>query len=193
MEKKRLGVKDLITVGIFTAIYFMIMMIFGMLGYIPILYAMLPAFIPIFCGIPFMLYLTKVKCFGMVSITGIICGLVMFLTGHTFVPIIAGAVCGIIADLIFMAGKYKSKKCTVIGYAVFSIWIVGMLMPFWIMRQSFEELMLESMGLSYMEAVFNIFDKIGWLFPVIAFVSGVIGAFLGFAVLKKHFKRAGIA
>jgi len=193
MEKKRFGTKDLITVGIFTAIYFVIMFACGMLGYIPILYAMLPAIIPILCGIPFMLYLTKVKCFGMVSITGIICGLVMFLTGHTFVPIITGTICGISADLIFMAGKYKSKKCTVIGYSVFSLWIVGMLMPFFVMRDSFEKLMLQSMGAEYTKTIYELFDKMAWLFPIFALVAGVIGAFLGFAVLKKHFKRAGIA
>ena len=193
MEKKRLGTKDLITVGIFTAIYFVIMFACGMLGYIPILYAMLPVFIPILCGIPFMLYLTKVKCFGMVSITGIICGLVMFLTGHTFVPIITGTICGISADLIFMAGKYKSKKCTVIGYSVFSLWIVGMLMPFFVMRDSFEKLMLQSMGAEYTKTIYELFDKMAWLFPIFALVAGVIGAFLGLAVLKKHFKKAGIA
>lgn len=193
MKKNKLQAKDLITVGIFTAIYFVLMFACGMLGYIPVLYALLPVIIPIVCGIPFMLYLTKVKTFGMVTIMGIICGGLMVLTGHTIVPLITGALCGFLADLIFMAGKYKSKKSSVIGYSVFSMWIVGMLMPFWIMKDEFSKMMSSSMGEDYTKTVFDIFNKISWSFPLLAFVAGIAGAFFGYAVLKKHFKKAGIA
>jgi energy-coupling factor transport system substrate-specific component len=193
MEKKTLQAKDLITVGIFTAIYFVLMFLCGMLGYVPIFYALLPAVVPIVCGIPFMLFLTKVRCFGMVTIMGIICGILMTLTGHTFIPIITGVVFGLAADLIFMAGRYKSRKASVIGYAVFSLWIVGMLMPFWILKDSFEKFLRDSMGADYTRSVFELFQKISWSFPVMAVAGGVAGAFLGFAMLKKHFKRAGIA
>lgn len=193
MEKKKLQGKDLITVGIFTAIYFVLMFLCGMLGYVPILYAILPLVVPVVCGIPFMLFLTKVKCMGMVTIMGTICGILMTLTGHTFVPIITGVVFGLLADLIFMAGKYKSFKASVAGYAVFSLWLVGMLMPFWIMKDTFEKFLTDSMGVEYMRATFDVFDKISWTFPIMAIIGGVIGAFLGFAMLKKHFRKAGIA
>ncbi|MEL7609056.1 MAG: MptD family putative ECF transporter S component [Bacillota bacterium] len=193
MEKKKLQAKDLITVGIFTALYFVLLFLCGMLGYVPIFYTLLPALAPVVCGIPFMLFLTKVKCFGMVSIMGTICGGLMVLTGHTFVPIITGVVFGLLADLIFMAGKYKSVKASVAGYAVFSLWILGMLMPFWIMKDSFEKMMLESMGADYTRTVFELFRQISWAFPIMAFVGGILGAFVGFAMLRKHFKRAAIA
>jgi energy-coupling factor transport system substrate-specific component len=193
IEKKRLQGKDLITVGIFTAIYFVLMFMCGMLGYVPIFYAILPLVVPIVCGIPFMLFLTKVKCFGMVTIMGTICGGLMLLTGHTFIPLITGVVFGLLADLIFMAGKYKSVKASVAGYTVFSLWIVGMLMPFWVMKDTFEKFLADSMGTEYMQATFAIFGKISWAFPIMAIIGGIIGAFVGFAMLKKHFKRAGIA
>ncbi len=193
MEKKKLQGKDLITVGIFTAIYFVLMFMCGMLGYIPIFYAILPLVVPIVCGIPFMLFLTKVKCFGMVTIMGTISGGLMVLTGHTFIPLITGFVFGLLADLLFMGGKYKSVKASVAGHAVFSLWIVGMLMPFWVMKDSFEAMMAGSMGAEYTQAVFALFQKISWAFPIMALIGGIIGAFLGFAMLKKHFKRAGIA
>ena len=193
MAKRKLETKDLITTGIFTAIYFALMFACGMLGYIPLLYILLPAVIPLVCGIPFMLFLTKIKCFGMVSIMGAICGGLMVLTGHTFVPLITGVVCGLAADLIFMAGHYKSVKSAVAGYAVFSLWIVGMLVPLWVMRDTFEKLFLTSMGEDYTTQVFALFDRMAWAFPIMTLVAGVAGAFLGFAVLKKHFKRAGIA
>ena len=191
--KKRIEAKDLITIGIFTAIYFVLLFAGGMVGYVPILYALLPLIIPILCGIPFMLFLTKVKCFGMVTLMGVLLGGVMVLTGHTFVPIITGIVFGVLADLIFMIGKYSSKKCSIIGYSIFSVWILGMLMPFWVMKDSFEKMMYDSMGDAYTNAILDIFDKVSWSFPIMAVIGGLIGAFFGLAVLKKHFKKAGIA
>lgn len=193
MMKNKLQGKDLITVGIFTAIYFVLMFMCGMLGYIPIFYAILPLVVPIVCGIPFMLFLTKVKCFGMVTIMGTICGALMLLTGHTFIPLVTGVVCGLLADLIFRTGKYRSFKASVAGYVVFSLWIVGMLMPFWIMKDTFEKFLADSMGKEYTAAVFELFQKISWTFPLMAVIGGIIGALLGYGMIKKHFKRAGIA
>ena len=80
-KSNKLQAKDLINVGIFTAIYFVIFFAGMMLGYIPIFIPLLGLVCPILCGIPFMLYLTKVKKFGMVSLTGIILGLLNLIMG----------------------------------------------------------------------------------------------------------------
>ena len=64
-RSNKLQAKDLINVGIFTAIYFVIFFAGMMLGYIPIFIPLLGLVCPILCGIPFMLYLTKVKKLGM--------------------------------------------------------------------------------------------------------------------------------
>lgn len=193
MENNKLQTKDLITVGIFTAIYFVLFFALGMIGYIPVLFVLLPLILPILCGIPFMLFLTKVKVLGMVTIMGLILGALMVLTGHTYVPLISGIFFGLTADLIFKAGKYQSRKLSVLGYGVFSLWIIGMLLPFWVMKDSYEKMMLDSMGADYTRAVLGLFDKIAWGFPLIALLGGIIGGFLGLAMLKKHFKKAGIA
>ena len=189
----KLHVKDLIRVGIFTAIYFVIFFATGMLGYIPILFILLPVLAPIITGIPFMLFLTKVKKFGMVTIFGVLLGLLMFATGHTWVPLGAGIVLGLLADLIFKAGKYKSTKTTVLGYGVFSIWIIGAMLPMWLMRESYFEYISSNMGEEYTNAVLTLTpDWMAFAVVAAAFVAGIIGAFLGRAVLKKHFQRAGI-
>jgi energy-coupling factor transport system substrate-specific component len=193
MADNKLQTKDLINVGIFTAIYFVMFFAGGMLGYIPIFFVLLPLLLPIICGIPFMLFLTKVKSFGMVTIMGTISGGLMLLTGHTYVPLLAGFVFGLIADFIFMMGKYRSKKLSVIGYGFFSLWLLGMIVPYWIMKDSYEKMMIDSMGVDYTGAVLELFDKFAWTFPVMAFAGGLIGAFLGLFMLKKHFRKAGIA
>ena len=67
MESKKLKAKDLINVGIYTAIYIVIFFVVGMLNAIPVLYPFLYILIPLISGIPFMLFLTKTDKFGMAS------------------------------------------------------------------------------------------------------------------------------
>ena len=92
--------KDLINVGIFTAIYFVVMMAIAMLGFIPIFLPLLIVLVPLIGGIVMMLYYSKVQKFGMVSLTGLICGILMLLTGMGYWSIITGAVFGVLADLV---------------------------------------------------------------------------------------------
>ena len=92
-----------------------------------------------------------------------------------------------------MAGKYHSKKLSVVGSSVFSFWILGMLVPFWVMREFFEKMMLDRIGADYTRAVLDHFDKFSWVFPILAFIGGILGASLGLAMLKKHFKKTEIA
>ena len=56
MDKKLKG-KDLITIGIFSAIYFVINFAFMLLGGIhPVLWMLMPGFIAVFAGIPFICF-----------------------------------------------------------------------------------------------------------------------------------------
>lgn len=69
--------KDLVTVGIYTAIYFVSMMIVGFLGFIPLLAVL----VPFLGGIPFMLFLSKTNKFGMIILFSTIIVFLMFATG----------------------------------------------------------------------------------------------------------------
>lgn len=190
MEKNNLQTKDFITVGIFTAFYFVMFFAVGMLGHIPLIYVFLPFVLPMICGIPFMLFLTKVKKFGLVTTMGSICGLLMLLTGHTFLPLLSGFLFGLFADLILKTGRYQNKSYSIISYGIFSLWLIGMLIPLWIMKDTFE-----NMGLEVLNTLNTSFGAISIVvgISIFAFLGGISGAFLGFYMLKKHFKRAGIA
>lgn len=194
MKTKKLQAKDLINVGIFTAIYFVIFFAGMMLGYIPIFIPLLGLVCPILCGIPFMLYLTKVKKFGMVSLTGIILGLLNILIGAGVLVLIFGVVFGILADLVLKAGKYQSWKCTLLGNGVFSLWIMGYVSRMFLTRTEFFTFLESNYGAEYTATLASYTP--GWMFPVlfvVTFIGGILGALLGKAVLKKHFKKAGIA
>lgn len=113
--------KDLINVGIFTAIYFVVMMAIAMLGFIPIFLPLLIVLVPLIGGIVMMLYYSKVQKFGMVSLTGLICGILMLLTGMGYWSIITGAVFGVLADLVLKSGDYKSAKRNHIAWCFFHV------------------------------------------------------------------------
>ena len=58
-NENKLKGRDLINIGVFGAIYFVILFAVAMLGMIPIFLPLLSVLVPIVGGIPFMLFLTK--------------------------------------------------------------------------------------------------------------------------------------
>lgn len=73
----------------------------AMLGYIPIFIPLLSVLVPLIAGVPFMLFLTKTKKFGMVTIMGTLTGIIMCLMGMGVWTVLTVPVFGIFADLIF--------------------------------------------------------------------------------------------
>lgn len=197
MSKKESGNKlngrDLINIGIYTAIYFVIAMALAMTGLIPIFLILLSSMIGIVGGIPFMLFLTKVKKPGMILIMSTIMGILMFVTGMTWMPIPFSILTGLIAELIYRGGNYKSMRSAILTAGVFPFWACGNYLPLFLQReQYFAD--RTSYGQEYVDSVMNLTPV--WMFFVLlaeTFVCGVIGGLLGKALLKKHFERAGIA
>ena len=72
-DKSKLNGKDLISIGIFTAVYFILnLLIAAAMGFIPLVNMMIPFASSLVLGIPMMLYFSKIKKFGMVLITYIL-------------------------------------------------------------------------------------------------------------------------
>ncbi|HHV13790.1 MAG TPA: MptD family putative ECF transporter S component [Clostridiales bacterium] len=194
MSKKKLDVKDLINVGIFSAIYYILLVVAGFLGYIPIFSVLFPIVVALLCGIPFVLFLTKTKTFGLITIMGVLLGILNLAFGAGWYSIITGLLCGLLADLICKAGEYKSWKHMVACFCVFSEWVIGSMLPMWIMKDSYFAMISDMQGAAFAESLESLVT--GWmlaLLMVLTAVAAIIGAYLGKAVLKKHFVRAGIA
>jgi energy-coupling factor transport system substrate-specific component len=191
---KKLEVKDLITVGLFTALYFVVFFTTGMLGYIPVLMVLIPFLCPMVAGIPFMLFLSKVKKFGMVSLMGTLLGLLMFAFGHPWPAVVFGILFGVAADIILKFSKYGNLKISIIAHAVFSEWLLGSCLSlFFGFREPYFETMRKGYGDVYADKLYALTpDWVFWFMMLLAFVGGIIGALIGTKVLKKHFKKAGI-
>lgn len=91
----------------------------AMLGYIPVFIPILSVLVPLVGGIPFMLFLTKVKKFGMVFI---------------------------MADLILKSGDYKSAKKGVLGYGIFSTWLIGNYVSIVVTRDNYYSMLISGYG-----------------------------------------------
>lgn len=194
MDKVKLNVKDLINIGLFTAIYVVLFFAAGMTGYIPVMMVLLPCLIGLVGGIPLMLLLTKVPKFGVLTVTGILVSLLMFVTGHPWPILVIGIPVTFLADLIARMGAYRKWPSLLAAYVLFSMWSFGAMYPLFFMKDSYLKSMESGYGSDYANTLGNLMTTT--MLPLIvalAVVGAVIGAYIGRHVLKKHFKRAGIA
>ena len=140
-----------------------------------------------------MLFLTKVRKPGMIFIMSLIMGILMFVTGMTWMPIPFAILTGIIAEITYRAGKYKSMKAAVLTSGVFPLWACGNYLPLFLQREEYFA-DRSNYGQEYIDTVMNLTpDWMFWALIVMTFVCGIVGGFIGKVLLKKHFKKAGIA
>lgn len=89
-------------------------------GIHPVLWMLMPGFIAVFAGIPFMLMVAKVQKPGAVFLMGLITALIYFATGQfTLVILISMASTCILAEVVRMVTKYNSFKGNSIAYVIF--------------------------------------------------------------------------
>ena len=88
MNNKLQG-KDLINIGIFTAIYFIVIFAAASIGFIPIFIPLISVIVPLVGGIPMMLFFSKIKKFGMLTICGVLIhGVFSMWVIGAFIPIV---------------------------------------------------------------------------------------------------------
>lgn len=194
MNNNKLQAKDLINVGLFTVLYFVLGCCVAIpIGFVPIFLPILGALWTLITGIPFMLFSTRVKKFGMVTLMTILSGLLMGLTGMGYWGIPVGVVSGILGDLIMKSGNYKSASKNILGYAVFSLWMVGTYIPMYFMVEDSYASFAASFGDEYAAKVMSVMPMWSLVLVVAGiFVCAILGGLIGKAVLKKHFAKAGI-
>ena len=190
----KLTLKDLITVGVFTVLYYLCQMIFAFVGVIPLGSLFVPAIAALVVGPIFFVYITKVKKLGALTITGVIISAICFMgfgnitmTVLTFLPYLLG-------DLIAYKGKYISHKTNTFAYMVVALAPLGISASYWYMFDVAATNYLNAGGKQewldglqqYLTTTNIALVILGTLFC--AFLS----AGLSKKILNKHFKKAGI-
>lgn len=192
--QNKLTAKDLINVGVYTAIYFVVQFILGMTGFIPIMMIVMPPVLAFVGSIILMLYFSKVKRFGMVTISGILIALIVFLTGRPWQCVAICLLCGLAADLILKSGQYHKVFTLPIACGFMNLWQCAMALPmFFGFRKAFMASMVVSYGQEYVDTLSRLTPD--WMFFVltaIIFIFGILGGLFGRTLLKKHFVKAGM-
>ncbi|MGO1851598.1 MptD family putative ECF transporter S component [Microbacterium sp.] len=192
----RFSARDLVNVAIFAVIYFVIVFAIAMLGIIsPLVMLLTLPLSAIAAGIPYMLFATRVRHAGMITLFGLVLGLLYLMMGHPWVSTLVTIGLSLVAELILWAGKYRSKWAAIWAYTVFSGWFIGPWIPLFLNREEYLRSQgMAEMGAEYVEA-FNQTVTVPAVLGMVGFtlVCGFLGALLGTRLLRKHFRKAGLA
>ncbi len=125
MENNTLKGKDLITVGIYTALYTVCVFIVGMFNAIPIVYPIFMFVGPVVTAIPMTLYYIKIEKFGMLTISGLIMAFFWYICGYTWISVACIVPASVLADIVLKASGYKKFRSFVLSYCFFSMVLIS--------------------------------------------------------------------
>ncbi len=201
MEKnsgKKLNVKDIVTVAIMLALFFVVSVIIGMSTVtMPILYLYVSPGLEMFIGaIFFLVAANRINKHGLLFIWAFIYGLITALVGYVFMlPYFIGV--ATLCELV-MVGEdtYRKPIRNMIGWGVYGAGMfIGIAIPCWVAWESFQKQALESgfsqstLMLQYQVVSTPSLFLLGLL---ITLVLASLGILFGQKILRKHFKKAGI-
>ncbi len=193
----KLTVPDFISIGVFTALYFVLVTIatFSSVVIFPgFNNVVLPAFCALISGCVYMLLAAKLQKFGGISVMGIVMGLFFMTSGHFIISFAANIVMGIVADFVAKISNYKSKKGLLLSYVLFSYGLFGPVIPMWFMKDAYVA-NLEARGkdAAYIEELFANINMRTFVLAVVAtLICALLGGWFGQKMIKKHFVKAGI-
>ena len=189
--KQKYELKDFMNVALFTVLYYVAFFVGMCVGYVPVLMPTLPLVTGIVCGIPFMLFLTKVKKPGMVLLMGIICGLLSLTMGSGVWPLVTAVIASLLAELILWALHYAHSMKSTLVYAAFSLWSTGYGLRLYLASfESYRETLVEQYGEEYVAEMLANVSGVGfWSGVGLTAVGGLLGGLLGYAVFRKHFGK----
>ena len=193
--KKGMSVKDLVTTGIFSALF----LVFALVGGIffapnPVLTFYMPVGSALLCGPVYLLLLAKVHKRWAVTILGAILCIVWFVTGMHWAMALGYLVMGIAADITAGAGAYKSKALNTLSYILISLGGTASYLVFFADPDGWAKTMLgsgtEQSYIDTMRSTGTTWILLAMLFGTV--LAALISAFIGSKMLKKQFQKAGI-
>lgn len=191
----RLTSRDLITCGVFIALYFVFMMVGSILfAPNPVLTFLMPAGAALLTGPVYLLLIAKVPKHGPIIILGVVEGLIMFVTGMYWLWAVALVVLGVVGDLIAGAGGFRSMKLNIASFMAFSLNPMGSYLMLWIDPSGYSAYLTnKGTEQAYMDTMMS--TGADWVLPamtVLTLACALASALVGRALLKKQFEKAGI-
>lgn len=195
-ESRKLSGRDFITIGIFSAIYFVLNLAAMITGFVPVLWLLLPGVAGIVTGIPFMLMVSKVRKPGAILIMGAITALLYFVTGQfTVLLLITFAIACILSEVYRAVTKYDNNFMHMtISFILFCYGMLGSPLAIWVYKESFlTQIQQNGMSAEYVNSLSGLISTPMLMALCISpIIGGIIGAVIAKGLFRKHFKKAGI-
>jgi energy-coupling factor transport system substrate-specific component len=196
MNSNKLKAKDLVTVGIFTVVFLLIVFALQMtLGMIPLTYPFTIAVSMLPGGVVWAYMRVKVPKRFTILIQCVVTAILFYLIGSGWFIAVGILTGGVLGELLTGVGKYKNHIWNTIGYAAFGVCTqIGAFAIILLARDYYYEYCITNgMTSGYMDTLMNFLNwPILLLSIALTAVGAVTGMLLGKAMLKKHFEKAGI-
>ncbi|RCS62083.1 MULTISPECIES: MptD family putative ECF transporter S component [Microbacterium] len=192
----RFSARDLVNVAMFAVLMIVVTYAIGMLGIVsPLVWLAVVPVSVLVNGIVFMLFVTRVRHAGMVTLLGVVVALFYLLTGNTVFSSIGIIVLAVLAEVVLWGGGYRSRWAAIWAYTIFALSFFTPFLPLVFDREGYlTSPSFTRMGDEYVAGAdaLTTLPVLGVLAVAVA-VAGFLGGLLGSAVLRKHFVRAGLA
>ncbi|SET42937.1 MptD family putative ECF transporter S component [[Clostridium] polysaccharolyticum] len=194
-EQIGLSVKDLVTTGIFSAIFFVFTLVGGVFFAVnPVLTFYMPMGSALLCGPVYLLLVAKVHKRWSTTILGIIMGIIWFVTGMHWAFSLSYIVMGIVADFVAGIAGYQNRFLNAVSYMLLSLGSVFTYVMYFMDPEGWAGTMLKNgTEQSYIDKMNDAAPS--WLLAVILLGTLAVAAFSAWAggkLLKKQFEKAGI-
>lgn len=194
--KNKLKIQELITIGIYTAIYFAVVSVGTLISFLTFpgfASIFTPAIIALLAGPIFFLLSQRIPKFGAITLMGTLAGSFFLISGHFALSFFFNLFFSLLADLVVSIGKYQSKFWRILGYTVFSYGMTGPIVPLWFMKDAYvASLVQRGKNAAYITKTFSHINSNTFYISMGAiFVCGIIGGLIGFNVYQKHFSKMG--
>lgn len=194
-EPTGLDTRDLVTTGVFTALYFVFTMVGGgLFATNPVLTFWMPAAVALLTGPVYLLLIARVPKHGPLIILGAIEGIILFVTGMYWGWSVACVVLAVLADLIAGLGGFRSRALAFCAFVVYSLAPMGSYLALWVDPAAYASYLTGKGGeQAYMDTMMA--TATGWMLPAMVLSTiacAVVSGLVGLRLLRRQFERAGI-
>lgn len=188
-----LKVKDLIAVGIYSALYMILSTVVATpFAFTVVTYLLYPMVFALISGILTMFFMTKCQKKWGTLIFGTLPFILMWLLGNNISVPIHAAICSLIAELFRRLYGYDQVKGMKPAHIALSMSTVGSFWQVFLFREEYYEITSASMGTAFADDYMKLPLWIMAALYLSVIIVGYFGARIGITILNKHFKKAGV-
>ncbi|MEM9133439.1 MAG: MptD family putative ECF transporter S component [Actinomycetota bacterium] len=191
-----LSVRDLITIGVFSAVYLGAYVILSGVLFTPWLFILLLPIGALLMAPVYLLFIARTQKPFAITVLGLVAAVIagLLVYGSVLIALVNLGV-AVVADAIAFAGRYRSLTLNVISYVVMSFWVLGQVGPLWVARDWWRELTITSgYSADYADGSLDLATPLSFgLLVVATIVAALVSSYVARDMLDRHFRRAGVA